>query len=76
MRPEEHSLTPLDIEGFELDFLRMRKPKADIIVIEVVQWARAMEDLMTAVELLAYLADIGYYFYMNRRTSKLVVPVK
>ncbi|CAJ1952767.1 unnamed protein product [Cylindrotheca closterium] len=58
-----YSLISLDIEGFELDFLRMRKPKADIIIIEVVQWARDMEDLMTAVELVVYLADIGYYLY-------------
>ena len=41
----------------------MRKPKADIIIIEVVQWVRETEDLMTAVELVAYLADIGYYLY-------------
>ena len=58
-----YSFFSLDIEGFELDFLKLRKPKADIMLIEVIQWARFANELSTLIELVAYLADIGYYLY-------------
>lgn len=58
-----YAFVSLDIEGVEMDFLRMRRVKADIFLVEVVQWARAVKDVITAVELIAYLAEQGYYLY-------------
>lgn len=57
------AILSLDIEGFELDFLKFRKANADIIIVEVIQWARQMNTLSTALDFVAYLADSGYYLY-------------
>jgi hypothetical protein len=43
--------------------LKFRKITADIILIEVIQWLREMESLLTSIELLAYMAKQGYYLY-------------
>lgn len=53
----------LDIEGFEMEFLRMRRVVADVFLIEFVQWVEAVKDVITAVELIAYMAEQGYYLY-------------
>jgi hypothetical protein len=57
------AILSLDIKGFELDFLKFRKPNADIILVEVIQRARKMNTLSTALDFVAYLADSGYYLY-------------
>ena len=58
-----YAVLTLDIEGNEWDFLKMRRPRADLLMIEVIQWARRMNQLDVLIELTAHMADIGYYLY-------------
>jgi hypothetical protein len=58
-----YAILSLDIEGLELEFIKFRKPNADIIIVEVIQWARQINLLSTALDFVAYLADSGYYLY-------------
>mmetsp|Transcript_60505 Transcript_60505/g.70772 ORF Transcript_60505/g.70772 Transcript_60505/m.70772 type:complete len:343 (+) Transcript_60505:203-1231(+) len=58
-----YALVSLDIEGFEWEFLKLRNLQADLIVMEVAQWVRYSNKIMTVVEVVARMADLGYYLY-------------
>lgn len=62
---QQYSLISLDIEGFEWEFLKFRKLKADMILVEVIQWLREDTEILTAVEFVSYMASIGYYLYAS-----------
>lgn len=61
----DYSFISLDIEGFEWEFLKFRHLKADLILVEVVQWLRQPETLITAVEFTTYMVNLGYYLYAS-----------
>jgi len=58
-----YSFVSLDIETFEWDFLKFRNLQADLILIEVIYWLYRPEVLMTLVEIISRLADLGYFLY-------------
>ena len=67
-----YGLISLDVEGIEWDFLKFRHPVADIIIIEVCQWLRQPHTLLTAVEMTARLAQLGYYLYAPEQRDEMV----
>ena len=62
---KHYAFMSLDIEGFEWEFVKFRNIKADILLVEVIQWVRQEERTLTAVEFISYMASLGYYLYAS-----------